>query len=259
MELKSLFLGMIISMAAFSVKAGIGTGYMLSKRPRGRKIPAALAVLASYGALFAAVAAIAARVNVLAQYDFFRTLLSGGVAIHWGFAVFILAWGVFLLKRIPGEAGKECCSKRADRAWLALVVPCPVCAAAVLMSASALVLYFPDDAWLSVAGLYAAFAAIASVSAAAVLLAPSSRSGAPEESLGTAMILTAAYFIVSALVMPQFAEIGRIYRMALYSGEARAADASSSRWALAATLAMLALGFAFAKARSKKIYRKKLY
>ncbi|MDR1915446.1 MAG: DUF2162 domain-containing protein [Synergistaceae bacterium] len=240
MELKTLFLGMIISMAAFSVKSGVGMAYMLSGRRGARKISAAALVLASYGALFAAAALLAVRVNILAGYEFFRPLLSSGVTIHWVLAIFTFIWGLILLKK---PANDECHGGRGSRAWLALVVPCPVCATVVLMSASCVALYFPKAIWLSIAALYAAFAAISAVSCAVMLTAAVRQGGSPEESLGTAMILIAAYFMISALVMPQFAEISRIYRIALYSGESRASDPSASQWTLTAIIAMLGIGF----------------
>jgi predicted transporter len=93
---------------------------------------------------------------------------------------------------------------------------------------------------LSIAGLFTAFIVIAAVSAAVILLG-GEKSGAPESGLGIGMMLTGAYFIISALVMPQFADIGRVYRLAVYAqGEVAA---GGWYWPLFAIFALAAVGF----------------
>jgi predicted transporter len=44
----------------------------------------------------------------------------------------------------------------------------------------------------------------------------------PETLLGGAMLFIAVYFFLSVTIMPQFADAGKIYRMALYSPETTA-------------------------------------
>jgi predicted transporter len=245
LEFKTLFIGMVISMAAFSVKAGLGTAYLCRSRPPGRRMGALFAAAASYGALFAAVYFIAARVNVIANYEKFIPLLRGGVAMHWLTAIFIFVWGLALLKMCGSDA------RRRGKACLALVIPCPVCMSVVLMSASCLALYFPDNAVLSLAGLYLAFAALAGTSAAFALLTKITEQDA-ERSLGSVMILTAAYFMVSALVTPQFSEIGRIYRLAAYSRDT-GIYASAEEWKTrGAVILIFAIGFGCAEWRMRR-------
>jgi len=267
-EFKTLFLGMFISMAAFSVKAGMGWAYLLSGRSPGRKAAASLAVLVFYAAIFAVVTLFVSRVNLLANYEIFRPLWEGGVTLHWLTAVFILIWGLVLLRSKP--AGSRSCDNCGDggkssRAWIALLVPCPVCMSVVLTSASCLAMYFPDDAPLAMTGLYAAFVALAAASGVAVSLGKTAKTDeeGPEKSLGTAMIMIAAYFIVSALVMPQFADISKIYRLAVYSRES-AASGPAAAWGTAGAIFLLfAAGFAMAHRRiarpPKPPERQKIY
>lgn len=246
MEFKTLFIGMAISMAAFSVKAGLGTAYLCLSRPRGKKKGALFAAAASYAALFASVYFIVTRVNVIANYGKFIPLLRGGVAIHWLAAILIFIWGLALL-RIRGTD-----EHHRGYAWLALIIPCPVCMSVVLISASCLALYFPDDSALSLFALYLAFAALAGVSASFVLLTRKSERDA-ERSLGSAMILIAAYFMISALVTPQFGEIGRIYRLAAYS---RGADirGSAEVWKIWGAVTLLfSGGFLSAEWKIKRV------
>lgn len=63
MELKTLWLGMLISMSAFAVKTGLGWAYMWSKCPPGRKAVASLALLGLYGLLFFGLSRLIIKVN----------------------------------------------------------------------------------------------------------------------------------------------------------------------------------------------------
>ena len=248
MELKTLFIGMFISMAAFSVKAGMGWAY-LRRSCRGRKAFAATAaMLAGYAALFAAVYLIVTRVDVLANYDTLIPLLQGGVTLHRVMAAFIFVWGLSLL-RMCHHDGQESGSK----AWIALAVPCPVCVSAVLMSASCLALYFPDDAAYAVAGLFALFVAVGSISGLVVSLSEASGKLPLEAALGQAMIMVSLYFIVSALVMPQFAEISKVYRLAAYSGETRNALSSEALGTVAVIVTLCASGFFYARRKFARL------
>ena len=236
MELKTLVLGMFIAMSAFSVKVGIGWSYLCSRRPPGQKIALSCAVLTGYAILFAVLYLVVSRVNILAHYELFLPLWSSGVTLHWITAILIFVWGLYLLK---AKREKENCENHRSKAWIALVIPCPVCASVILMSASCLSLYFPDEAAYAVAGLFALFITAAALGGFVV-----SYGGAhPEEALAQAMILISLYFIVSALVIPQFGEIGNIYRLAVYSGETMAA-ASSEGWSVFCfIILLLAAGF----------------
>ncbi|MDR2522738.1 MAG: DUF2162 family putative transporter [Synergistaceae bacterium] len=235
-------LGMFVSMVSFSVKAGLGWGYLLSRHGGAGKIAVSALLAVMYALLFAAAGVVAPR--FVSSYDLFLPLWREGVTLHWAAALLILAWGVALLR-----SGTACCRDgHSSRAWLALVVPCPVCAGAVLASASCLILYFPGQAVPALTGLYAAF-----MTAAAVTAAVMSRSlGAGEKraaaSLGTAMILIAAYFMVSALVVPHFPEVRRVYRIAANAGTVGALLQSAiyliSSSMLYPAMFLLAAGFA---------------
>jgi predicted transporter len=249
-ELKTLFLGMFISMAAFSVKAGMGWAYLCAECPPRRKIAASAMVLSIYGALFAGVSLLVARVNILAHYEIFRPLWQGGVTLHWLAAIFIFAWGLILLR---SNQPKDCHGGgKTSRAWLALVVPCPVCLSVVLVSASCLALYFPDDATIAITCLFVAFVTLAGTTCLVMRLCGSLKSGdsePAERTLAQTMLLIAAYFIVSALVMPQFAEISKIYRLAVYSAETRTSDRMTGL--LVAGVLSLLLAFGFLCSRKK--------
>jgi predicted transporter len=114
------------------------------------------------------------------------------------------------------------------------------------------------------AGLYAAFATLAAASVFVVRLGAAVRSRKSvgnggskyaepaEATLGGVMMFIAAYFIVSALVTPQFAEIGRIYRLAVYSGEKNMSDPKTAWGTFGAIFLILACGFFKTRRRIKK-------
>jgi predicted transporter len=121
------------------------------------------------------------------------------------------------------------------------------------MSASGLALYFPDESPYAVAGLFAAFVVIASVSALTVILGRKRNADPIEASLGAGMLMIGAYFMISALVMPQFSEVSKVYRLASYSREARTGDSAAESVMFCVILGVMSIGFLFARWHSKKL------
>ncbi|MDR3153661.1 MAG: DUF2162 domain-containing protein [Deltaproteobacteria bacterium] len=260
MELKSLWLGLLVSMLAFSVKTGLGWSYLWLRCPPKRRLPATLGIMLLYLALFGGVLALVTRVNIIAHYEFLAPLWQSGVTLHWLVAAFLLLWGLVLLRSETGEAGDPaapsgpaessagacaCCSSSASssRGWLALVIPCPVCLSVILMSLSGLVLYFPERSLAATGLLYLAFLGVAAVAGTLMILGKAGDSEPLEHTLGLVMILIASYFILSALVMPQFSSVGRVYRLASYSKEEVFQWGPGAVALLASLAILLSLGF----------------
>ena len=254
MELKTLVIGMFISTAAFSVKTGVGLAYLWQSGARGRRLAVVPGVALAYAALFWAVYIVASRLNVIAHYDKLIPLLRGGLALHWLAAALTFVWGLCLFKMCGRHGdGPDGGGLRGGMAPLALIVPCPVCGLVVLMSTSCAALYFPDDAALATAALYAAFMTLAAVSAALSALARKP-GGSAERSLGAAMIMTASYFMLSVLVTPHFAEVGRIYRLAAYS-RGDSSGNFSGRAVMAVIFSLAAIGYLGEKFKNRKSKR----
>ncbi len=129
-----------------------------------------------------------------------------GMTLHFLLALLLLGWGVNLLKNRHEK-------QTSTRGWIPLVVPCPVCFTVILLSCSFVSALYPDNPVVFFA-LYAGFILISLVVAFTVgrLL---NNQGAANLFLGGLMLYIAVYFILSVIVIPQFADLDKIYRISI--------------------------------------------
>ncbi|MDR2459291.1 MAG: DUF2162 domain-containing protein [Deltaproteobacteria bacterium] len=262
MELKTLWLGLLVSMLAFSVKTGLGWSYLYLKCPKEKRRAATLGVVLMYLVLFAAVLALVSRINILAHYEFLAPLWQRGITLHWLVALLLILWGLILL-RSPSYTMASCAAcegpqddlkakdSKGSYAWIPLVIPCPVCLSVILMSLAGLVMYFPKDAAMATLLLYLAFLVVAGTAGILMIWGKNSGGEPLEHTLGFVMILIAAYFIISALVMPQFSSVSRIYRIASYSQESDIKFGTEAYCAIAIMAFLLIVGFIKGRAEVK--------
>lgn len=205
MELKSLILGLFLSIAAFALKSGGGLTVVFLQAPtRARKILSALVFMAGYGIVFTAAAQILLKVNLVAHVDFLQHFFKSGMTLHFLLALLLLFWGISLVKesRRPNQT---------TRGWIPLVVPCPVCFTVILLSCSFMGALYPGCPMIFFA-LYAGFVGISL--GVAVCFARLVREPATVRPfLGTLMLCLAIYFLLSVIVIPQFADLDKIYRI----------------------------------------------
>ena len=124
----------------------------------------------------------------------------------------LIIWGIVLLKR----------EDRPDRksfAWVALIIPCPVCVTVIFFSTAFLLSYFPDSGYMAVFVAYLGFMAIVIITVISMTLWGTRSGSTPESTLGAAMLIIAIYFFLSVIIMPQFGDMDKIYRLAAYQGE----------------------------------------
>lgn len=238
MEFKTLWLGLVLSMGAFAVKTGAGWFYLWSRSPQKQKLKTSGLVFLAYTLVFGLVFLLVSRINLLAHSRFLQPFWQSGPALHWLTAALLSLWGLALLKITPGGCQRS-------RGWLALLVPCPICLSVILlMAAASLVLYFPDQALLAVTALFGTFMLMALLGGLVVKAAFTSERESLESTLGLAMLIMAVYFMVSALVMPQFAELGKVYRLAAYAAlEGSPAEYPSLLLTGGSLAGLLALGY----------------
>ena len=220
MEIKSLILGLMFSVGVFALKVGLGLQYYRSSHPaRVGKIIVEIAWLLTYGLVFAVAALLVNHLNLGDHYELLMHIIRGGMMIHLAMFGLLVVWGLSLVKRTKPGA-------KPTRGWVALVFPCPVCLTVILFSVAFLAVYAPEHIYESVLLLFLVFAGLTLVGR--LLFVSTGPNHSPEIRLGFAMIAIAAYFLLSVIVMPQFAELDNVYGLASYSGKQNQTDLGTS-------------------------------
>ncbi len=213
MEFKSLLLGLTFTIGIFAFKSGVGLHYFLCRK---RQLKTKALLLFFYGffylIMFMLSSYILQRINIIHYFEIVQDFLKSGMFIHILMAAGLIIWGVVLLKR-EGRPG------RGNLGWVALIVPCPVCVTVIFFSAAFLVSYFPHSGYMAVLCAYLGFMAITIITVISMTLWSGRSGSTPESTLGTAMLIIAAYFFLSIIIMPQFGDIDQIYGLAAYQGE----------------------------------------
>ncbi|SDP41406.1 DUF2162 domain-containing protein [Desulforhopalus singaporensis] len=222
MVLKSLILGVLFSVGIFAVKSGVGLSYCFAGSARTRsKIGACSLFVMTYLAVFASAVLVLQHVDLVRHLDLIQRWLRSGMLGHLVIAALMIGWGLLLLTKNDGSIGKS-------RGWLILAMPCPVCLTVILLSAAVLLSYFPEHLYLTAALFYLAFMAISLLTPVAVHLLRKRSPMEPDGFLGSTMLLMAAYFLLSAIIMPQFGDLDKIYRMACYRSDTLSADVAGA-------------------------------
>ena len=206
MELKSLILGLVFSLGIFAFKSGAGLSYLWRQQAglAGRTM-VCLGFMVCYGLLFWLAWVLVSQVNFLARLDTVMLFFKNGMTIHFILAGLLLIWGMALLKKRDD-------SKTRSHGWLLLTLPCPLCFSVIVLSSSFLHRLLPDEPWLF-PWLGTGFISISLFSA--FIVAFFSKGTNAEHGLGTIMVLAALYFLVTLAVVPQFADMARIYRLSM--------------------------------------------
>lgn len=221
-EFKSLLLGLVFALGMFSVKSGCGISYLLSARTTiAGKAAVFAAITVTYLGLFLGAWYVSSTIDLVSHFNSLKTLFGSGMVLHVLIAAGTLLWAVSLLRTDEARHVKSF-------GWLALVVPCPVCASVIFFITGFLVAFFPDNSFYAVMGAYGVYLLITLVTIILVSLSSKLAETTPERTLGLAMLFVSAYFLVSILVAPHFGELERIYRIARYTAKESAGNASGS-------------------------------
>jgi len=215
MELKTLFIGIVFAMGIFAVKSGVGLRYLLTcKAGLKAKLFSLFLYILVYLTMFMLAAYILQRVDIIAYFETIQRWLRSGMLVHVIMASGLMLWGLYLLK---GDGRLE----RDSYGWVALLVPCPICVTVIFISLSFLISYYPDAGYLAPLAAYLAFMGIVAVTIIAMTLWGwgIGFAGNSESTMGAAMMMISAYFFLSVLIMPQFANLDKIYRLAAYQSE----------------------------------------
>ena len=237
MEIKSLLLGLCCTFGMFAVKNGVGMYYALAlQRRQSTRWLAVSAYSSSYFALFMVSAYLLRRTDLLMYIETVQQILRSGMRLHILMAGMLLLWGWFLLARPAEMHGRT-------RAWIALALPCPVCLIVIGWSVAFLVKYVREGAYIAVAGAFAGFMLLTFVSALLTHLWRSQSGHSLRTLLGAAMMTIAAYFLLSAVILPQFAELETVYQLTLAQPVVQAVPGKQALAGFLTTAMLTGIGF----------------
>ncbi len=246
MEYQSLILGILLTIGIFAIKSGAGLAYLFSGRNELKNNMAHfLLFTVAYGIIFLAAMIILKRVDPLSHLMRIQELIRSGMLIHILMALLMIIWGILLVKH-------KRASQKKSRGWMLLVIPCPVCITVIFITTGFLFAFFPDNPNVVVSGLFAAFILISLLTALLISQYSRHRDIHPESFLGTIMLLIAFYFIVSVTVMPHFADIDKVYRLAMYKGKKQPHEITNIVYCLILLSMTFVSGFTY---KYKKVIR----
>ena len=133
-----------------------------------------------------------------------------------------------------------------------MIIPCPVCVTVIFISLSFLLSYFPDSGHLATFWAYLAFMSIVLITVTGMSLWGISSNTTPESTMGAAMLLIAVYFFLSVIILPQFGDIDKIYRLAAYRGEKQVIDTEQLLLLYAVMAAFFTGGFCMMMRKLKR-------
>ncbi len=212
MEIKTLILGILMAVFIFAVKSGCGMYYMMARMKswKGRGGIFLLSAL-SYGALFLGSYHLLRFLKHVALFPFFEKIINIGMPLHFALAFGMIVWAVLLLK---GTA-----SHTHSRAYLLLVVPCPVCLTVILLITAFIMAYFPKNGGELLGVTFGIYLVVQSGIVFALFGLQNVARWDSGRVLGWGMLLIASYFILTVLVAPQMTGLEKIYRIATYKGD----------------------------------------
>ncbi|MBN1957937.1 MAG: hypothetical protein JW773_07040 [Desulfuromonadales bacterium] len=209
MELKSLILGLVFGLGVFALKSGVGLGYLLTVvSGRRRKWLLGGAHVAAYLLLFLLCGLLLSKIALFDYFPQLQRLFAAGMTLHLISAVALGGWGLWLLLKQTGGD-----SAGASKGWLLLSLPCPVCSSVILLECAFMLNLYPQHSITAIGCMAAGFVLIQLLSAAVLLLRGVLHPSGHDRMLGMLMCLLAAYFLLTLCIVPQFAQIDRIYRL----------------------------------------------
>jgi len=243
LELKSLFVGLVFALGTFGIKSGAGLSYFLyAYRDRSIRWLFLLLYAAVYFIIFEASFYTIGKIDLLEHLLGLQGIFKHAMILHLIIAGGLLMWGITLLRR-------ESKGIHGTYAWLAMVIPCPVCISVIFITTAFILSYFPQQAHRAVIGAYLVFIVLVFITIMAISLWPVKKPIYRNRRLALTMIMVASYFVLSVIIMPQFQDLDKVYRLARYRGDNAGLDLK--RWIFAGAIIAVPFWVGFFRARRR--------
>ncbi len=266
MEIKSLIIGIAMSLGVFAVKTGIGQYYCIaqlscdpilflrSSSANKWKTSGFLFTLNSaYFAIFVLSYILIIKINFLNYFNELKAFFKSGMTIHIIMAVFMFYFGWKLIKDAQNQSRNQ-----SRIPILLLVLPCPVCSSAIFLTTAFMVNMFPERIFYSFALSWGIFFAITAITFLILQLRKSQKN--LNSFIGELMLLISLYFFFNVAVAPNFKDMTKIFRIAKYEGD-KIISSENNLWMYALIAFAFFAGIILKKIKTKgttdEIYEKK--
>ncbi len=144
MDIKRFAIGLILILGVFALKAGVGLYCgIISRKSNISKVFLGAGYSVVYLLLFSSFAYFWKSGLWSSKLGILLDVAKFGGDIHFTASVGLIVWAIWLLK--SSSDGKSF-----SKAWIALVVPCPVCMTVIFFTMGFIVSYFPASLWQTV-------------------------------------------------------------------------------------------------------------
>ncbi len=240
MEWKSLILGLTMAFSVFAVKSGAGLFYVVDTCPSAsRRWVYRGAYSSGYALLFTLAYYSFTWLHIFDHVELFQDLTEAAMGIHVLMAAGPLFWAIQLLRTLQRNQAEP----SLNRAWITLIIPCPICLTVIVLTTALLISFFPERAWYSTCAGYALFVIISLSASSLIQFARNRRQLSAESILGGSMLFSAAYLVLAVLLIPHWSDLDKVYRIASVQAEKSAMDVQLVIEAVAVLVFLFFAGF----------------